>query len=185
MNALDSVFKAVIVHEDSSTGIHAVTLLNKLSSRLKNELGLGNAWQMDSQIWKFEWLQDAELQEPAMAGAVAADMIVISADLEDALPGCVRNWIENVLRRRQGRPLAIVALLAARRARWALSFFSPGIYLRRLARQYGADFFCNLNNAPPSESGIAAGLARFEDDAELPAAAVAADFGLRGCGIND
>jgi hypothetical protein len=143
----NSVLKIIIVHEDFIAGIEAAAVLRRLAAQLEAEFELkGDAWQIDNGLWKFEMLHNPELWEQAAAEAVAADMIIISV-CDAELPGSVRDWLENVLPVKEGKPAALVALL------------DPGIdpsgeplrseaYLRRLAEQYGLDFFCNTDDQP-------------------------------------
>jgi len=145
MNPHNSILKIIIVHEDLNTGIEAATILRRMAERLEAEFKIeSGAWQMESAIWKFEMLRDPELRGQATREAAQADMIIFS--LYDAeLPASVRDWIENVLPMKDGGHSALVALLDRKNA--ASSETSPPeAYLRRLAGQYGLDYFCNTDN---------------------------------------
>ena len=142
-----SVLKIIIVHEDLIAGIEAAAVLRRLAAQLEAEFELkSDAWQIDNGLWKFEMLHDPELWTQAAAEAIAADMIIISV-CDAELPASVRDWLDSVLPLKEGRPAALVALL------------DPGdnasgapprsaAYLRRLAEQYGLDFFCNTDEQP-------------------------------------
>ena len=154
MNARNSVLKIVIAHENLVTGIEAATMLGRLVAQLEAEFGLkGDAWQIETAVWKFEMLRDPELWKQAATEAVEADIIIFAAGCA-ALPASVRNWIENVLSMKDGGPAALLALLHRSPE---TSGSPPRLedYLRQLAEQCGLDFFCNINGHPPgANSGV-------------------------------
>jgi hypothetical protein len=164
MNSCDNfIFRITIVHENSITGLQAVGVLKRLAKRLATKLGLDiSPWQFYTRAWKFDWLQNPELWEAAVAMSAEADMIIISTGGHSALPATVRCWIESVLPRRQRRPMALVALLDDR-GEASLAALPPARYLRQLARRYGVGFFCNLNDQSKQiELGIDSLLFRFD-----------------------
>ena len=149
MNSLNlSGFKVVIVHENTISGMQAVGVLEWLAQQLGTKLGTHiNAWQLQTRAWKFEWLWDPKWWEDAVAMSVAADVIIIAGGALRELPANVRSWIESVLPRKRHGPAALVALLEGQ-GEAGNNMLSPGRYLRDLARQYGVDFFCNLDDRP-------------------------------------
>ena len=167
MNTLNSVLKIVIVHEDLITGIEATTLLSRMAAQLEAEFEIkSDTWQMDSGIWKFEMLRDPELWEQAVAEAAAADMIIISVG-DAGLPACVRHWIEKALPMKEGGPAALVALLD-RDNDTPAEPSRPEVYLRRLAGQYGLDYFCNSGDQTRRiASGIESIVVHSESDAAV------------------
>jgi hypothetical protein len=185
MNALDSIFKVVIVHEDSVAGLQAANVLRQLGEQLGNQLRLDiNPWLFCNRVWQFDWLQDPELWEQAVAKAVEANMIIISTGQHTELPASVRSWIESVLPRKQGVS-ALVALLGGRREMHTTSL-PPARYLRQLARQYGVDFFCNQNDQlPRAEPDTEPILCQFEDDSAFSPEVIPQHSDRRGWGIND
>lgn len=166
-NAGDSVLKIVIVYEDLVTGIEATAVLSRLAGQLETEFQIKNdTWRMDNSAWKFEMLRDPKLWNEAAIEAVGADIIIVSVGGAE-LPACVRDWIENVLPMKEGRPAALVAMLDGRND---ASDEPPrlGAYLRRLAAQCGVDFFCNPDGQPPRvESGIESVISRSEGDSAI------------------
>lgn len=141
----NSVLKIIVVHENLIAGIAAMAVLRRLVMQLEAELGIkSSAWQIDSYVWKFELLRDPELGAQAAAEAAEADLIIISVGAV-GLPARVRDWLERVLPVKDGRPAALVALLD--RGNDASGEPSrSGAYLRRLAGEYGLDFFCNTDD---------------------------------------
>lgn len=141
----NSVLKISILHESLIAGIAAVAVLRRLVAQLEAELKIqSGAWQIDSNVWKFEMLRNPELRAQAAADAAEADMIIISVG-SAGMPDRVRDWIESVLPMKDGRPAALVALLD----RGNDASGEPprsGAYLRRLAGEYGLDFFCNTDD---------------------------------------
>lgn len=184
-NTPSHVLKIVLIQEDARTSGEALSLLRRLAGRLHNVFGAcGRSWQIDSQFWKFEWLLDREWREAALASAAEAELIVISAGTDNALPAGVREWIENVLRQKEGKPFALVALMGERSATppWA---WSPGALLRQLAREHGADFFCNLDQQPQQTAPPVAAIgSRREDEMELGPTSDS-EFGPWHEGLND
>ncbi len=145
MITTNSVLKLIIVHKNLIAGIATVAVLRRLVAPLEAELGSqSGAWQIDSNVWKFEMLRDPELCVEAAAEAAEADMIIISVG-GAGLPARVRDWLESVLPMKDGRPAALVALLDRGNDTGGEPPFSED-YLRRLAGQYGLDFFCNTDD---------------------------------------
>ena len=186
MNRLQSVFRITIVHEDHDTGMLATEVLNRLAARLDTELGQNEyPWLIDSNAFEFRLLRDPDQWEQAAAGAVEADLIIISAGGARELPECVCNWIKHVLVRKQGVPAALVVLLDSGQA-GHVERSQSGSYLRQLAERCRVDFFTSLDGQPPrAESAIEAVLSGFEDDAGLVEATASRDSEWRGWGIND
>ena len=158
----ESFLKITIVHEDTVTGLQAIEVLKRLAAQLGNRFGLDfSPWRFNSQVWKFEWLQDPQGWNEAVAAAVAADMIIIAVGAQGELPASVRSWIESVLPRKQSKCMALVALLSRKKRDEAVAL-TPARYLRQLAKRHGVDFICNLDPHPQRfESGIEAVLAPF------------------------
>jgi hypothetical protein len=141
----NSILKIIIVHENLIGGIAAVAVLRRLVAQLEAELEIkSGAWQIDSNVWKFEMMRDPELCAQAAAEAAEADMMIISVG-GAGLPARVGDWLESVLPMKDGRPAALVALLDREND---ASGEPPrsGAYLRRLAEQHGLDFFCNTDD---------------------------------------
>jgi hypothetical protein len=191
MNASNSIFRITIAHQDSLSGEQAVLLLKKLALRLESQLGTRDEpWKMDSDIWKFDWLQDSELRERAVAKTVEADMIVVAAGNEELLPQWVKDWLEAALLKKQNGPTAIVALFyenpPALTDGTATANAEPATYyLRELARLHGVDFFCNVEAAASAAPPTEAELAGFKDATDFSRDALATDRESLGWGIND
>lgn len=168
INTLDSVLRIVLIHEDATSGSQALALLKRLVERLGKNFGAGaSPWRMDSQIWKFDWLHDSKLWAAALAWAVKADMIVISAGTDGALPVDVRDWIASALSQKHGAPVALVALMGEPQAAHPLAV-APGAFLRQLAQEHDADFFCNLDRSQPAATSASTAVrSRLEDDLEF------------------
>lgn len=150
----NSILKIIVVHENLTAGIAAVTVLKRMVAQLEAELEITSGdWQIDSNVWKFEMLRDPELCVQAATEAAEADMIIISLG-SDGLPARIKDWLESVLPMKDGKPAALVTLLNRRHDAGSEPPRS-GAYLRRLAKQYGLDFFCNTDD--PSEN-IASGI---------------------------
>ncbi|HTX22216.1 MAG TPA: hypothetical protein VMD27_10225 [Candidatus Aquilonibacter sp.] len=165
--ASNSLLKIVIVHGDLITGIQATAVLRRLAAGLDAEFEIKcDDWQIDSGVWKFEMLHDPELWEQAASEAVEADMIIISVGSEE-LPVCMERWIESVLSTKAGAPAALVALLDRSNEAFGDPLRSE-VYLRRLAEQFGLDFFCNTDDQTPHiKSAIESIVTRSRDNSAI------------------
>jgi hypothetical protein len=185
MNTLDSVFKITMVHEGSIAGQQAADLLTRLRAELQTQLGMDlNAWEVCHHVWPFEWLQHHKPWKQALAEAADADMIVVSTGGNTELPACIRSWLEQVLARIKDGPVALVALLDGRRENAAAS--PPARYLRQLAEQRGADYFCNLDFQPPRVQPASEPVpSSFEEDSMFLQEAPTGDSAQGAWGINE
>lgn len=179
-------FKVIIVHEDTIAGLQATHILKQVAANLAAQLGMEvNPWEICSHVWHFEWLQDPKLNEQAVAESATADIIIISTESETELPVSVRGWIESVLPRKQGAPMALVAFLGGRKELHAATLPCT-IYLRQLAQQYGVDFICNAPDKRTGiESAVASAFSRVEEDSALLQEARPYEPSPRGWGLND
>ena len=163
----NSILKIIIVHESLIGGIACVAVLRRLAAQLEAELAIkGGAWQIDSNVWKFEMVRNPELCAQATAEAAEADMIIISVG-GDGLPADVSDWLERVLPMKDGRPAALVALME-RGNDISGEPLHPETSLRQLAEQHGLDFFCNTGGQSRHiASGIESVVSRYESDSTI------------------
>ncbi len=96
----------VLACEDFSTGMHALSIFDKLFP----EGGSGGPAGAQS-VWKFEFLGITRLRELAAAEAAGADLVIISAHAPGTLTPAVKNWLDLSLEKREGRPGSLVLLL--------------------------------------------------------------------------
>lgn len=129
-------FKIVAVGEDFA----AVMLAQELSRRLA--AGVKPGVEISSDAWKFEALENLQTGKQAAKGAARADMVIIAASGAEEPPAHVKGWIESWLPRKQKSPTALVALLDDE---GETPFKSSALcsYLRRIACEWGMDFFSN------------------------------------------
>jgi hypothetical protein len=155
MKLADARMKIVLAHEDPVTGLKAIELLRRLAARLGAQSEIDRSpWELCNRAWQFDWLREPELFEQALAEAIEADMIIISANRRNELPVCVRKWIESVLARKRGGPAALVALLDGPPVTND-DILHSDFYLRQLASENGVDFHCNLDQWPPCGGPLA------------------------------
>jgi len=101
---MKDTLRVVIVYEYAEAGARAREVLRRVSDR--TELGL----EMESDAWKFDWLQHPDLRDCAARQAAEADMILLAARDPDHLPDHIRDWIQNWLPSRQGNTAAFIAI---------------------------------------------------------------------------
>ena len=185
MNTLTSVLKVVIAHEDLNTCGEALAVLSRLAAQLESEFQIeSDVWQMDRSIWDFEMLRDPELRKQAVTDAADADMIILSV-CDSELPVSVQAWLESALLMKDGRPAALVALLAPAVAASGRPS-RPEAALRRLAGKYGLDFFCSANGQSRHiASSIESIISRIGDDPSFADEAIPHAAGGREWGVTD
>ncbi|MDB6021399.1 MAG: hypothetical protein JWQ04_1256, partial [Pedosphaera sp.] len=98
------VFNVVIVYEDFAAGKHAKETYDYLVHQL------GRDYEFNNQMWKFDVLGNAKMQEMAVKDAVLADLIIISTHGIGELPAEVSSWIEHWTIQKS-RAMALVALV--------------------------------------------------------------------------
>ncbi|HTB86179.1 MAG TPA: hypothetical protein VK742_21205 [Candidatus Sulfotelmatobacter sp.] len=186
MDNFDSPIKVVIVHESTTAGLQAANVLQNLATQLEGKLGIDiNPWEICSHVWRFEWLQNPQLNEQAVAESIDADMIIISTENCTELPASVRSWIESVLPRKKGAT-ALVAILGKKAGPQA-GVLPSERYLRQLATHCHVDFLSHTPDNPATDnSWMAPVLCGFEDE---PASSEAVlhhqNDQQRGWGLND
>ena len=94
-----------LVYEDSQTGLRAKEALESLADHLNLEadfyIGLS----------RFDLLREHEFRELAAREAEGANILLLSAHGQDALPPGVLSWLEQWLARNAGEPRALVVSL--------------------------------------------------------------------------
>jgi len=93
-----------IVYEDLEMG--------KRASRVCHSVGheLGAAGELNQELWNFQLLDVAEIQEQAILATARADLIVVATHGYEELPLEVLLWIEGWVDKRNNRPGTLVAL---------------------------------------------------------------------------
>jgi hypothetical protein len=126
------VFKVVIAYETFAAAARA----RQVSDRLNAELNL------ECDVWNMESLVHRPLRELAAASAAQADVIIIATHRGEALPTCVKDWIEEWLPLKMNGTTALVALLVHNDE---TSREPPAVcaYLGRIAERGGMDFISN------------------------------------------
>jgi hypothetical protein len=78
--------EAEILYEDFATGLRAHVLLD----RVRRCLGISN--QANEHLWRFDVLCQSKLLKEAVEEALRADVVVVSAHGDGALPDSLKNW---------------------------------------------------------------------------------------------
>jgi len=126
-------FNVVITYEDFAAGKHAKQTYDVLIRNLDQEC------KFSHQMWNFDVLSNPKLREMAAADAAHADIIMVSFDGANRLPGCVKAWIEQWLDQKTNA-IALVALFAGSGEENEQSRGTRE-YLADVARRAGMEFF--------------------------------------------
>jgi hypothetical protein len=123
-----------VAYADLAAGRQAKHVCDRLNRTLAHEP------QLHCDLWRLDTLRLPEFRRAATHSAEEADIVLFALHGEQTLPPAAREWVEEWLRERMGRPGALVAL-----------FDSPSghdlppacDYLRQAARRGGLEFFCS------------------------------------------
>ena len=130
----NQAFKIVALGEDFVAVMHAQELTRRLAAELEPE------FEISTDAWKFEMLDNMPLGREAARGVARADMIIIAASGAFEPPARVKRWLESRLPQKKTGATALIALPDHQNE--ALSKSSPlSAYMRRIARKWGMDFF--------------------------------------------
>jgi hypothetical protein len=99
--------KVVIAYEDVSTGRRAMSTCKRLFEQL------GQDFEFQTTLWKFEVLRVSQLKQIAAQDAAEADLVVIATHGQRGLAAEIKDWIETWLGRKREGDKALVALLGS------------------------------------------------------------------------
>lgn len=140
-------FDLVVAYEDIATRNQALRLYDSVSSQLLDDYDFQCSW------WKLDFLQSRPLFEQAADAAAESNMLVLSLRDSQRLPEVVERWIEAIIRRRDYRKTALVALICNLAADKTQS--APVVAaLHRFAHQANMDFFCNTFDLPSETTAV-------------------------------
>ena len=130
--------KIVIAYDDFADGVRAWELSERLASRFRED------FEVDCDLWKFNALRGANAQarQASLDAVMEADMVMIAAGGQEALPVEVRKWIESWPPQQED---ALAALVASVRPEAQISAHHSPLtaYLHQHAADVGMEFFCN------------------------------------------
>ena len=129
-------FSVVVIHDGFFAGIRAMEALEWLRFTLCPDL------QVYPISWSFDKLARSDIRATACRAAAAADLLIISAADESALPDHIKQWLDSIpAQQRQTRPL-VVALHAE-----DIESNAPQgplcAHLKEVAASWQTDFMCN------------------------------------------
>ena len=93
-----------IVYEDLEMGKRASRLCHSV------EYELGAQDELNQELWNFQLLDVAEIQEQAILATARADLITVATHAYQELPLEVLSWVEGWVGKRHRRSGALVAL---------------------------------------------------------------------------
>lgn len=99
-----SVLRIVIAYENYATGVHAMSMSQRLAGQFESEV------EVDRELWSFKALSDPELLHRASTAASSADMLIVAGT---KIPPLVQQWIQGWAERRVDAPAAVVLLPGA------------------------------------------------------------------------
>ncbi len=126
--------KAVIVYEDTETGLRAKRALANLPGQQSPGTGF------NTRLWRRDLLKPMWLREQAALDAATAHIVIVSVHGREPLPDEIRQWLCAWATRRTTQPCALGILLDAAIAGQARTYPSAG-YIQTIAQTAGADLF--------------------------------------------
>jgi hypothetical protein len=96
--------RVVIAYDGIPAGRRALEMLNRI---LKQD---HEAVHLFPTLWRFDLLDNPESRARAIADALAADLLILSASAPDVIPDTVENWVSVFLSRSRETSTAILAL---------------------------------------------------------------------------
>lgn len=127
-------FTVAAIHDGLADGIRAQEALKSLHHALAPDIG------MRQMLWSYQKLERLDIRAMALHAAEEADMIILAAGAQAALPSQVERWLDNCLAERRARLPLLVCLAddegfgtSGADGKFCSSF-------RRLASRWQADF---------------------------------------------
>lgn len=99
------MLNALIVYDDLPAGRRALRLLTSQSQ------ALGEPPPMGILSWRFDLLDDPDWSAMALRDAARADLLIVAAGTDAALPPALVHWLKVALEQKRGSTAAVVALL--------------------------------------------------------------------------
>jgi hypothetical protein len=150
------IFSVVIAYEDFSAGKHAKQTYDCLVRHL------GGDFEFENQMWKFDVLENAKLNEMAAKDASTADLIIVSTHGVGDLPREVKQWIDQWMRHTSAMALVTLVDRPPHGRHREEDIVRP--YLERVARKARMDFFAQPDEWPDREDDYS--LQQFSDRAQ-------------------
>jgi hypothetical protein len=125
---------ALIIYQDVTTGSYAGEFLDRLILRMH----IGPTC-CSRNFWMVNLLRTPLLQEQVALEASQADLIVLSLNTKQALPGSVREWMGRWLNHKESRPYLLVVV---QETVSESSSDDIGDYIQKVADMGRVDFLC-------------------------------------------
>ncbi len=140
-----SAVKAVLVYEDSGTGLRAKHCLDNLPDRVDGEA------EVARRLYRQDLLDLTLIRDQAAREAASADIIILSFHGNSRLPMAVCLWLQSWLKQKEERPYALGVLLDPLPGNMAAAH--PMIaYVQNLIRGTSVDLFHGFCHTP--ETGL-------------------------------
>jgi hypothetical protein len=122
-----TLFHVVIVYEDAAAATGAMQTWSFLKKQLEPD------FELRVSMWKFDLLQNGEMQELAVNDALEANLIIVASHTGTTLPMEIESWVQLWASRKRDDSAALIALLdqsAHAQAKWATFDFLKGAAAR-------------------------------------------------------
>jgi hypothetical protein len=84
----------------------------------------GRKFEFLPMLWRFDQLAEAKWRECALADTAGANLIIFASSTPGELPPPVESWTNELIARKRGLPLTLVALLGPDDS-WTISLETP------------------------------------------------------------
>jgi hypothetical protein len=98
-------FRVVIAYDCRRMGNRAMNVYSNLVRQF------GAEFDFHCELWRFDVLRFPEAYEAAVATGAAGDLIIVSASSDNALPGSVKNWLEEAVAKKPPGSAALLGIL--------------------------------------------------------------------------
>jgi hypothetical protein len=132
--AAASSLQVFVAHHDLAAGRRAVDTLSHLGG------DLGEDFEFLPAFWSFDRLFNPDSRDQAVDEALDADILILATSGATPLPNLVKGWAEEIIGRKRGTAVAVVALFDSDSAKHA-SASSRWQSVRQAAERAGLDFF--------------------------------------------
>lgn len=119
-------FHAFIAYDDVAAARGAMTAINEVLRAAPRPHGLR------PMLWRAAQLTSAHWEEASLREAIAADVVVLAFTGRSALSPAIETWVAQLLARKRGARITVVALLGEDDA-WTISIEVPATRAMRPA----------------------------------------------------
>ena len=131
--AVEATLQVAAVYQDAHGRKRATALCRRVSQMMGDDA-------IVSHLWSYAELRRPDIFSQAVAAAVLADVLVVSARAGEPCPEILGAWVEAWSARRQRQDGALIALMSVSAGQSAAEWKKMEAYLRSVARRSQLDF---------------------------------------------